>query len=580
MTQLRLSRANLERTSHAALNDLSGRLRANSPGAVRMQRAERDSARLRCGLRGAGGFFACDDVRGVSNSLFLCSFGDLALHLGGFARYGEPPANADPRCVLARFKCRGEGVGHVRAKKPAKGGKPHVEDEDNEELVWARLREHASADDSRTPVTSEVVARSHSVEDPYSSYANFAQQEASESYVQGADEDEDDPAIWERLRANASQEGPRTSDVAPRGSYEAWEAQDAGQGYAPQADYYAEQEAQYAQEQQYAQQHAGEAEHYAQQQAEAEHYAQQQAEAEHYAQQQAEAEHYAQQQAEAEYYAQQQAQQQYAQQAQYAQQQQAQYAQQQQAQQYAQQQYAQPFQPAPSFVHAGGSPYVTVPAVAGYAAQPNWQQQPSHTILDDTYDTPRRGGALKWFGLLVIGGGLAAGGAVAYPRVMQQLKPAQFAPAAISALPLAASAPATLGADEARARDALFGTNTAPAAAAASPTPAPAEPAAAAAPEPTPAAAPEPAAPTPAPAAAAPEPAEQKFSALTGGLTGGKKEKAGKKAKGKAAKRAAKLAAAAPKRSQAPAAPRPKRTRGGGPNLAGGENSNDPLMGI
>ena len=45
----------------------------------------------------------------------------------------------------------------MRAKKTAMGREPRVQDEENEELIWARLRENAGSDAGRARATSEVV---------------------------------------------------------------------------------------------------------------------------------------------------------------------------------------------------------------------------------------------------------------------------------------------------------------------------------------------------------------------------------------------------------------------------------------
>jgi hypothetical protein len=404
-------------------------------------------------------------------------------------------------------------------------------------------------------VTSEVVTRPvHAVADPYSSYADYVQQggeqlsaQASDYTEQRADEhDEDDEQVWERLRANAQDES-RTSDIAPRGAHAAWEtpdgAYDAGQD--EDAQYYAQQQQ--------------EAQYYAQQQQEAQYHAQQQ-EAQYHAQQQQEAQYYAQQQQEAQYYAQQQ------QEAQH-------YAQQQQAQFYAQQQQQAQYQAAQAFAAQNAavqvSPYdataAYAPAAASYGEQASWQQPAGAQTYDDSFE-PKRGGGLKWFAVLLVGGGLAAGGVVGYPRVMQ-LKTAQVAPASMAALPAATSAPAAIGTEEARARDALFGTHTAPTPA---PTPTPSVSAAA----PSEPAAPAAALPAEAPSAPASEVAQAPAPAKTGALRTASAKKKAKRGKAGKAKKSAKLAAA-PQRKPAKA----KRPRGGA-SIAGGENSNDPLMGI
>lgn len=477
----------------------------------------------------------------------------------------------------------------MRAKEPANW---EPEDDEDEELVWERLRaQQAGAPHERAK--SEVVPRTRIASDaeeqagdPYASYAHYVQHadaapeqgamtapgyyEATDELESGAEYDEeqeegeDEEAVWERLR-NRSESEARVSDVRALGSHAEWaEAEeDASEGSgeyeadahgaeASYEEYQAHEQAyaaEYAEQQAYAQQEAMARQRlFEEQQALARRQAYEQEVA--YAQQQG---HALQQQPYPQQHAYAQEQPPYGAQPPYAQQQQP-YAQQQpytqQQQPYAQQQ-QQPYGHHPHGQQAYAQPqaYAAQPA-SSQAREPTWIGE---TIPDESFAPKRKKRGLAF--ALVAGTLLAAGGGVAYQMVQRA------APTVIqTASPVSAASMTAVGTEEARARDAIFGTHTAPPAEATPP------PSAVPVVEPTP----PPAVETP-----AIEPPAKSAAPKVAHAT---KSKASKHAKAKAGKAKKALHAAQPKaKAKAKKPPREKDQSGLGSVT---KRSDDPLDGI
>jgi hypothetical protein len=217
---------------------------------------------------------------------------------------------------------------------------------------------------------------------------------------------------------------------------------------------------------------------------------------------------------------------------------------------------ADPFSPLPA--HAA-QPLAAHQQVSRAALEPTWIGD----APDDAYAPKRKRG----LGVTLVAGILlAAGGGVAM-RYVQQAAPTLVQTSSdVSAASMAApAAEPSLGTDEARARDAVFGTHTAPPAAAPSVT--------------TPAPEPVAAAPTPSALPSTPSALPSALPSSTKSAPVAKSKPAAHAKKGKAkAKASAKAShAASPKAAKKPARQRPDQSGLGG---ISSKRSNDPLDGI
>jgi hypothetical protein len=142
-----------------------------------------------------------------------------------------------------------EGGVHVRAKEPVSNWEP--EDEEDEELIWERLRaQRAEPGTSRERATSEVVPRTRVAgehragADPYAAYANQVQSTSQtppygvasvqaaydaadgihgelQDELQEDEDEEDEEALWERLRSGNAPD-QRVSDIGALGAHQAY----------------------------------------------------------------------------------------------------------------------------------------------------------------------------------------------------------------------------------------------------------------------------------------------------------------------------------------------------------------------
>jgi hypothetical protein len=162
-------------------------------------------------------------------------------------RWTRPSINTDASAVRTNDPWRRhQGGAHVRVKKPASNWQPEAEED--EELIWERLRSQQAA--PRERAQSEVVPRTRVADgsaqggDPYANYAQYVQSaDATPAYgvaslveepegelddelldAASDDEDDEDEAVWERLRSRAG-DGGRVSDVTALGAHEAWESE-------------------------------------------------------------------------------------------------------------------------------------------------------------------------------------------------------------------------------------------------------------------------------------------------------------------------------------------------------------------